>query len=176
MPATQDHFYLLHSPSGALRLPTPPQMRNAGNYVVSLSRLCRWLAARAEAAGVDIFPGFAASEPLYSADGSGAVAGVATNDFGVAKDGRRKDSYSPGVELAARVTLLAEGCRGSLSERIMERFRLRQAAGADPQTYTLGLKEVWEVPEGDNRAYTPGMVYHTVGYPLDSATYGGGFM
>jgi electron-transferring-flavoprotein dehydrogenase len=167
-PATQDRFLLLTA-SRAIRLPTPPQMANHGNYIISLGNLCRWLAQQAEALGVEIYPGFAAAEVLY--DASGRVAGVATGDMGIGRDGKRTDRYQPGVDLAARETLFAEGCRGSLTKRLVERFRLRD--GIDPQTYAIGIKELWELaPE----RHQPGLVVHTVGWPLDRGTYGGSFL
>ena len=167
-PAAEDRFLFL-TRGGAFRLPTPPQMRNHGNYIISLGNLCRWLAREAEALGVEIYPGFAAAEILY--DEAGRVAGVATGDMGIGKDGEQTERYQPGVELAARETLFAEGCRGSLSKRLIERFSLRD--GRDPQTYAIGLKELWEVaPERQQ----PGLVVHTVGWPLDAATYGGSFL
>ncbi len=139
-PATEDRFLLLTA-SRALRLPTPPQMRNHGNYIISLGNLCRWLAAQAEELGVEIYPGFAAAEVLY--DEAGRVRGVATGDMGIGKDGRPTDRFQPGVELRAKETLFAEGCRGSLTKTLIERFRLRD--GIDPQTYAIGVKELWEV-------------------------------
>ena len=167
-PATEDRFLLLTA-SRALRLPTPPQMRNHGNYIISLGNLCRWLAQQAEALGVEIYPGFAAAEVLY--DATGRVKGVATGDMGIDKDGRETDRFQPGVELVAKETLFAEGCRGSLTKTLVERFRLRD--GIDPQTYAIGLKELWEVAADRHR---PGLVIHTIGWPLDSATYGGSFL
>jgi electron-transferring-flavoprotein dehydrogenase len=167
-PATEDRFLLLTA-SRALRLPTPPQMRNHGNYIISLGNLCRWLAGQAEALGVEIYPGFAAAEVLY--DAGGRVQGVATGDMGIGKDGRKTDQYQPGVELRAKETLFAEGCRGSLTKTLVERFRLRD--GIDPQTYAIGLKELWEVAPDRHQ---PGLVVHTVGWPLDRATYGGSFV
>jgi electron-transferring-flavoprotein dehydrogenase len=167
-PATDDRFLLL-TERRALRLPTPPQMRNHGNYIISLGRLCRWLAEQAEALGVEIFPGFAAAEVMF--DEAGAVVGVATGDIGVRRDGTPGPNYQPGVELRARQTLFAEGCRGSLSQQLMERFDLR--AGVDPQTYALGIKELWEVESAD---HTPGQVIHTIGWPLPSNVYGGSFV
>ncbi|GFR46321.1 hypothetical protein Agub_g7886 [Astrephomene gubernaculifera] len=179
--ASRDSFLLLGSPSWSLRLPSlalPPQLANKGrNYVVSLSEVTRWMARRAEAMGVEIYPGFAGKQMLYSWDGH--VQGVATGDFGVGRDGRRKAGFSPGSDLRARVTLLAEGCRGSLSEEVMSRYSLRQAARAEPQTYALGIKEIWELPEGSPAPYEPGTVVHTVGYPTSSllgGSYGGGFI
>ncbi len=147
----------------------PSCLRNDGNFVISLGNLCRWLAEQAEAAGVEIYPGFAASEILYGADG--AVGGVATGDMGVTRTGARGPSYQPGVELRGRFTLFAEGCRGSLGKSLMERFALRGEAA--PQTYGIGLKELWEV---DSPLHRPGMVVHTVGWPLDRAIYGGSFL
>ena len=154
---------------GSFRLPTPPQMKNHGNYIISLGNLCRWLAEQAEALGVDIFPGFAAAEVLY--DDEGAVRGVATGDMGISKTGEQKPSYEPGVELLARQTLFAEGCRGSLTKTLFERFNLRE--GVDPQTFGIGIKELWEV---EPSRHEPGLVTHTMGWPLDSKTYGGSFL
>src|SRR5579884_2371133 len=167
-PAAEDRFLLLTA-ARSLRLPTPPQMHNHGNYIVSLGNVCRWLAQQAEELGVEIYPGFAAAEVLY--DETGRVRGVATGDMGIGRDGERTDRYTPGVELAARETLFAEGCRGSLSKTLMARFGLRD--GCDPQTYGIGLKELWEVPPESHR---PGLVVHTVGWPLASDTYGGSFL
>ena len=167
-PATEDRFLLL-TQSRAFRLPTPPQMRNHGNYIISLGNLCRWLAQQAEALGVEIYPGFAAAEVLY--DDAGRVRGVATGDMGIGKDGRPTDRYQPGVELVARETLFAEGCRGSLTKTLVERFRLRD--GVDPQTYAIGIKELWEVAPEQRQ---PGLVVHTIGWPLDTGTYGGSFL
>jgi electron-transferring-flavoprotein dehydrogenase len=167
-PATEDRFLLL-TPARTLRLPTPPQMRNHGNYIISLGNLCRWLARQAEALGVEIYPGFAAAEVLY--DGAGRVRGVATGDMGIGKDGRPTDRYQPGVELIAEETLFAEGCRGSLTKTLVERFRLRD--GVDPQTYAIGIKELWEVAA---ERHQPGLVIHTIGWPLDTGTYGGSFL
>ncbi|GLI67821.1 hypothetical protein VaNZ11_012102 [Volvox africanus] len=170
--ANRDSMLWLASPSWSLRLPTPPSMRSKGkNYVVSLSEVARWMGRRAEALGVEIYAGFAGKKVLYGWDGH--VEGVATNDFGIGRDGRAKSTFSPGVDLRARVTLLAEGCRGSLSEEVISRFDLRQAAGAEPQTYAIGIKEVWQVPESQHQ---PGTVVHTIGYPASYDTYGGGFI
>src|SRR5690349_16144147 len=167
-PATEDRFLFVMK-TRALRLPTPPQMANHGNYIISLGNLCRWLAQQAEALGVEIYPGFAAAEVLY--DDAGRVQGVATGDMGIGKDGRPTDRYQPGVELIGRETLLAEGCRGSLTKTLVQRFRLRD--GVDPQTYAIGIKELWEVAPDRHQ---PGLVVHTIGWPLDSATYGGSFL
>ena len=166
-PATEDRFLFL-TKNGAIRLPTPPQMHGEGNYIISLGNLCRWLAGQAEALGVEIFPGFAAAEVLYDADG--AVRGVATGDMGIGKDGEKRPTYEPGVELLAKQTLFAEGCRGSLTKTLFDRFRLRD--GVDPQTYGIGIKELWRV---DPARHKRGLVTHTIGWPLDSRTYGGSF-
>ena len=147
----------------------PPLMNNKGAYVVSLANLCRWLGQQAESLGVEVYPGFAVAEVLY--DEHGAVTGVATGDMGVARDGSHKPTYQPGIELHAKYSFFAEGCRGSASEQLMERFSLRD--GVQPQTYGLGIKELWEVaPEN----HQPGLVIHTQGWPLDGATVGGGFI
>jgi electron-transferring-flavoprotein dehydrogenase len=168
---SQDRFYWL-SQSRALRVPNfvmPPLMSNHGNYVVSLGNVCRWLAAKAEALGVDIYPGFAAAEVLF--DPNGAVAGVATGDMGLARDGHHKDSFTRGMELHAKYTLFAEGARGSLSKTLVARFGLD--TGREPQKYGLGLKELWEVAPQQHR---PGLVQHSFGWPLDDRTGGGSFL
>ena len=167
-PSREDRFLYLTA-SKAWRLPTPPQMHNEGNYIISLGNLCRWLAQQAESLGVEIYPGFAAAEVLYQADGS--VKGVATGDLGIGRDGNRTDRYQPGMELHAKQTIFAEGCRGSLTKALFERFRLRD--GADTQTYGIGLKELWEVDPSQHR---PGLVVHTIGWPLHAGTYGGSFL
>ena len=167
-PATEDRFLLLTRET-SYRLPTPPQMHNHGNYIISLGNLCRWLATQAEELGVEIYPGFAAAEALYNDDG--AVVGVATGDMGVDREGKPTDQFTPGMELRARYTLLAEGCRGSLTKTLFERFKLRE--GVDPQTYGIGLKELWEV---DPARHEAGRIVHTVGWPLDPDTYGGSFL
>ncbi len=166
--AREDRFLLL-TRSHAIRLPTPPSMHNRGNYIASLGNLCRWLAVEAEALGVEIYPGFAAAEVLYGDDG--AVRGVATGDMGVGRDGERGDNYTPGMELLARQTIFAEGCRGSLTKGLFERFNLRD--GVDAQTYGIGIKELWEV---DPAKHSEGRIVHTIGWPLDRATYGGSFL
>jgi electron-transferring-flavoprotein dehydrogenase len=147
----------------------PPPTHNKGNYIVSLGNVCRWLAEQAEAMGVEIYPGFAAAEVLYHEDGR--VKGVATGDMGVARDGSHKDSYQPGMELHAKYTLFAEGCRGSLTMQVVKRFGLRESV--DPQTYGIGLKELWQVPD---EVHQPGLVVHTAGWPMDMRTYGGSFL
>ncbi|KAL3135808.1 hypothetical protein ABBQ32_007370 [Trebouxia sp. C0010 RCD-2024] len=168
-PAVEDRFFVL-SEKRAFRIPTPKQMHNKGNFVISLSQLCRWLGQKAEEAGVEIYPGFAASEVLYR---NGAVTGVATNDMGISKSGAKKGTFQRGMELRARATLFAEGCRGSLSQDVIKEFGLREAVGAEDQTYALGLKEVWEVRAEKHKA---GRIWHTVGYPLPTSTYGGSFL
>lgn len=174
--AKEDKFLVLTSDRGSVKIPSflhPPQLHNDGNYIISLSQLCRWLAQQAESLGIEIYPGFSASEVLY--DEAGAVKGIATRDVGISKNGTQKDSYAPGVELIARQTLFAEGCRGSCSEEVMDKFKLR--AGKDVQTYGLGIKEVWKVPK-DN--FQEGLVQHTLGWPLQSSplstTFGGTFL
>jgi electron-transferring-flavoprotein dehydrogenase len=167
----EDRFYWL-SRSRAVRVPNflmPPLMGNHGNYVGSLGNVCRWLAAKAEALGVEIYPGFAAAEVLF--DSNGAVAGVATGDMGVAKDGRHKDSFTRGMELRAKYTLFAEGARGSLAKTLIERFGLD--ADREPQKFGLGLKELWEVAP---QLHRPGLVQHSFGWPLDDGTGGGSFL
>jgi len=166
-PATDDRFLFLTA-TKAYRLPTPPQMHNHGNYIVSLGNVCRWLGQQAEALGVEIYPGFAAAEVLEE---DGRVVGVATGDMGIGKNGEPGANFQRGMELRARYTLFAEGCRGSLSKRLIARFNLRQ--GHDPQTYAIGIKELWEIPAENHK---PGLVEHTVGWPLDSKTYGGSFL
>jgi electron-transferring-flavoprotein dehydrogenase len=167
-PVSEDRLLFLTRKS-AVRLPTPPQMHNRGNYIISLGNLCRWLGEQAEALGVEIFPGFAAAEVLY--DASGAVRGIATGDMGVAIDGKPKASFEPGVELLARQTVFAEGCRGSLTKTLLDRFGLYK--GVDPQTYGIGIKELWEIEPAKHK---PGQVIHTIGWPLDRSTYGGSFI
>ena len=167
-PATEDRFLLL-TREISYRLPTPPQMNNHGNYIISLGNLCRWLATQAEALGVEIYPGFAAAEVRYNDEG--AVVGVATGDMGIDREGHPTDQFTPGMELRARYTLFAEGCRGSLTKTLCERFNLRE--GVDPQTYGIGIKELWEVDPAKHQA---GKIVHTVGWPLDPSTYGGSFL
>ena len=154
------------------RLPNtllPDCLHNAGNYIVSLAEVCRWLGREAEALGVEIYPGFAAADVLY--DDDGAVAGVVTGDMGLLHDGTPGPAYQPGMDLRAAYTLFAEGCRGHLGKQLETRFRLRH--WKDPQVYGLGLKEVWEIPAAQ---HAPGLVVHTAGWPLDPDTYGGGFV
>jgi electron-transferring-flavoprotein dehydrogenase len=144
-------------------------MNNHGNYIISLNQFCQWLGERAEEIGVEIYPGFAASEVVYKPDGS--VTGVATNDLGIGRDGKPKDSFERGMEFHAKVTLLAEGCHGSLTKQIIKKFDLRR--DSEPQTYALGLKEVWEI---DPSKFMKGEIVHSMGYPLPKDTYGGGWM
>jgi electron-transferring-flavoprotein dehydrogenase len=168
---SEDRFEIL-TDAHAYRIPgwlLPPLMHNDGNYIVSLGNVCKWLAQQAEALGVEIYPGFAAAEVLYN--DTGAVRGVATGDVGIAKDGTHKPDYQPGMELHARYTLFAEGCRGSLSQALMARFNLRD--GVDPQKYGIGIKELWQVAA---EKHQPGLVVHTQGWPLDTATGGGSFI
>ena len=168
-PVSSDRLLYL-TQEKSFRFPfTPPQMRNHGNFIISLGNLCRWLGEQAEAMGVEIYPGFSASEVLYGDEGE--VRGVATGDMGIAKDGTLTENYQPGIELHAKQTLFAEGCRGSLTKTLFERFQLRR--GRDPQTYAIGIKELWKIqPE----AHELGLVTHTIGWPLDSQTYGGSFL
>lgn len=147
----------------------PPLMNNHGNYIISLGKLCRWLATQAEELGVDLFPGFNGSEILYGEDGS--VKGVATGDMGVARDGSHKNTFSAGIELLANYTLIAEGTRGSLTKSLEKKFNLREKA--EPQKYGLGFKEIWKI---DPQLHSEGSVLHTQGWPLDNQTGGGGFL
>lgn len=165
--AAEDAFLFL-TKTRAFRLPTPPQMHNEGNFVGSLGNLCRWLGAQAEALGVEIYPGFAAAAALIE---EGRVVGVLTGDMGIGRNGEPNDQYQPGMELRARFTILAEGCRGSITKTLFERFGLRQLC--DAQSYGLGIKELWEIPKERHR---PGLVEHSIGWPMDPATYGGSWL
>ncbi len=167
-PVAEDKFMFL-TKSRAIRFLTPPQMNNHGNYIVSLGNLCRWLGEQAEALGVEIYPGFAAAEILYADEGR--VRGVATGAMGIGSDGEPTANFEPGVELLGRQTVFAEGCRGSLTKTLFDRFDLR--ADCDPQSYGIGLKELWQV---DPAQHHQGRVVHTIGWPLDSRTYGGSFL
>lgn len=167
-PVTSDKFWFL-TKDRKLSLPSP--FNNKGNYVISLSQLARWMASKAEELGVEIYPGFAASEILY--DANNKVVGIGTNDMGIAKDGSKRVTFQRGVELKGRITLLAEGCRGSLSEKLIKEYKLREKGQGQLQTYALGIKEVWEVEEGKHE---PGAVVHTIGWPMDQKTYGGSFL
>ncbi len=167
-PVTEDQFLFL-SARRKWSLPIPPTMRNHGNYIARLGLVCQWLATEAEALGVEIYPGFAAAEILYGAQGE--VVGVATGDMGIGRDGQPGPRFQRGMALLARQTVLAEGCRGSLTRLAMERFALNR--DCNPQTYGLGIKELWEI---DPARHATGRVVHTVGWPLDQATYGGSWL
>jgi electron-transferring-flavoprotein dehydrogenase len=147
----------------------PPVQKNHNNYIISLANLCRWLAEKAEALGVEIFPGFPASEVLYKEDGS--IKGIVTSDMGLDKNGNKKEGYEPGIELHAKVTVFAEGCRGHLGKKLIKKFNLDQ--GKDPQQYGIGFKEIWEIQADQHEE---GLVMHTTGWPLDKKTYGGSFL
>lgn len=166
--AGEDRFLFL-TQKKSFRLPTPPQMKNHGNYIISLGRLGKWLAEQAESMDIQIFPGFAASEVLY--DDKGAVIGVATMDRGFDKDGNKTESFEPGYELHARQTVFAEGCHGSLSKILINKFDLRK--DSDPQTYGLGVKEIWEIEPSKHKQ---GSITHTLGWPMDNKTYGGSWI
>ncbi len=170
-PVTEDRFLFLKE-AGAIRTPDwalPGCFRNHGNYIVSLGNVVRWLGEQAEALGVEIYPGFAAAEVLH--DENGAVLGVATGDMGIGRDGEPTDNYQPGMELRGRYTLFAEGARGHLGKALIQKFGLDE--GRDPQSYGIGLKELWEVEASQHR---PGLVIHTAGWPLSNDTYGGSFL
>ncbi len=171
---TQDKFLFLIGNKKSFSIPEfmlPKEIHNKGNYIISLSQLCRWLGAQAEESGTNVFTGFAANEILYDETGE-KVTGVITGDFGIAKNGTKKASFQAGNVLKAKITVLAEGCRGSITERILDKFNLRNGSH---QHYGIGLKEVWEVPE-DHPYFKPGLVQHSVSWPLDSKTYGGSFL
>ncbi|MFZ3320783.1 MAG: electron transfer flavoprotein-ubiquinone oxidoreductase [Usitatibacter sp.] len=170
-PVTEDRFLFLTKES-SWAVPgwmLPACFKNHGNYIASLGNVCRWLGTQAEAAGVEIYPGFAAAEVLFTGDGK--VRGVATGDMGIGKNGEKTSRFQPGIDLIAKYTIFAEGCRGHLGKRLEKRFNLRE--GRAPQVYGIGLKELWEVkPE----KHVPGLVVHTAGWPLDNGTYGGSFL
>jgi electron-transferring-flavoprotein dehydrogenase len=166
-PAGEDRFMLL-TETRAFRLPTPPQMNNHDNYIVSLGNVARWLGAKAEELGVEIYPGFAASETIIE---EGVVKGVVAGVMGIQKNGEKGPDYQPGMELRAAYTIFAEGCRGSLTKQLFETYDLR--AECQPQTFGLGIKELWEIPK---EKHTPGLVWHSAGWPLQSDTYGGSFL
>ncbi|KAG5983552.1 hypothetical protein E4U55_007887 [Claviceps digitariae] len=167
-PATKDKMRIL-TKTGSFPVLAPPQMHNHGNYIVSLNQFVKWLAERAEELGVEVYPGFAAAEVLYNADGS--VKGVATNDLGIARNGKPKDSFERGMEFHARVTMFGEGCHGSLTKQVIRKFDLRK--DSQHQTYGLGIKEVWEV---EPEKFDKGLTVHTMGYPLPLDVYGGSWM
>jgi electron-transferring-flavoprotein dehydrogenase len=166
--ATDDEFWLLNK-TGGHKLPVPPGMHNKGNVIVSLGAMCAWMAPQAEALGVEIYPGFAAAETLH--DEAGTMIGVRIGDMGVAKDGSHKPGYTAGIDIHAKVTVLAEGARGSLTKQLIQRFKLD--ANSDPQGYSIGIKELWQLPED---RVSPGKIVHSFGWPADSHTYGGSFM
>jgi len=168
VPAGRDEFNFL-TRNKRYRMPTPPQMANHGNFIISLGNLAAYLGNKAEELGVDVFAGFAAAEALI--DEAGAVCGVRIGDMGLDADGQPGENFAPGPEIRAPVTMLAEGCRGSVTKTLIERFRLD--SGKSPQTYGLGFKELWQLPEG---RVEPGLIQHTVGWPMDTRTYGGSFM
>ncbi|HEY5105526.1 MAG TPA: electron transfer flavoprotein-ubiquinone oxidoreductase [Caulobacteraceae bacterium] len=170
-PVAHDRFLAL-GPAGDIAIPMFPMprfMHNHGNYIASLANLCRWLGSEAEALGVEVYPGMAASQVVY--DANGAVKGVVAGVFGIGKDGEKKADYQPGIELHGKYTFIAEGVRGSLAKEILARFHL--ADGREPQKFGIGLKEIWQVTD---EAFQPGLVQHTVGWPLDDHTGGGSFM
>jgi electron-transferring-flavoprotein dehydrogenase len=168
VPATRDELWYL-TKTGGMRLPTPPQMHNRGNFIVSLGQLAPILGARAESLGADVFPGFAAAEALV--DAGGRVTGVRIGDMGLGRDRRPGPNYAPGADIRAGTTVLAEGCRGSLTKQLVARLGL--ADGRQPQSYGLGIKELWQLPAGRSE---PGLIQHTVGWPADAKTYGGSFL
>lgn len=165
---SEDDIYLL-TEKHAIRLPTPLPMRNQGNYIISLENFCRWLAAQAEQLGVSVFPGFAAVDIIYDTDEK--VCGVVTGDKGIDKNNQPTAQFQPGINLVAKQTIFAEGCRGSLTKQLILKFNLHQ--NRSPQTYGIGVKELWEITEEN---YQPGKVVHSVGWPLDHKTYGGSFI
>lgn len=168
VPATHDEFWYM-TEKKKFRLPTPPQMKNEGNYVLSLSELTRWMGEKAEEVGVEVYAGFSGSDLMFGKDGE--VAGVVTGDLGVGKDGGRRENFTPGVEIKGKATLLAEGCRGSLTGTVERKYGLRDECEA--QSYGLGVKEVWKI---DRSKWRPGFVGHSIGFPLDRGTYGGSFL
>lgn len=168
VPVQDDEFRLLTA-QGGMRLPVPPQQRNHGNFIVSLGQLLPGLAEQAEALGVDVLPGFAAASLLFDAEGR--VAGVRVGDMGLDAERNPTDAFAPGPEIRARTTLIGEGCRGSLAKQLIAQFKLDE--GRSPQTFALGFKELWQLPAGRVK---PGLVQHSVGWPLDNNTYGGSFV
>ena len=166
--AKTDQF-LLFTKNSSYKLPTPPQMRNDGNYIISLGNFCRWLAKEAEELGINIFPGFAATKVLFGENNN--VIGIRTGDLGIGKDGKKLENFQMGYDLFAKQTIFAEGCHGSLTKELIKKFNLRE--NSDPQTYGIGLKELWEIkPENHNL----GNIIHSIGWPLDNNTYGGSFL
>ena len=166
--AKTDQF-LLFTKNSSYKLPTPPQMKNDGNYIISLGNFCRWLAKEAEELGINIFPGFAATKVLFAENNN--VIGIRTGDLGIGKDGKKLENFQMGYDLFAKQTIFAEGCHGSLTKELIKKFNLRE--NSDPQTYGIGLKELWEIkPENHNL----GNIIHSIGWPLDNNTYGGSFL
>ncbi|MBQ0753873.1 MAG: electron transfer flavoprotein-ubiquinone oxidoreductase [Gammaproteobacteria bacterium] len=174
VPVTEDEILLMTGAESAIKVPNvfaPKTMHNEGNYVISLGNLCRWLGEQAEGLGIEIFPGFAATEVLFNDDGS--VKGIATGDSGIGLNGEHKPSYTPGMELHAKYTIFSEGCRGHLGKQLMEKFNLRDG-DIDPQHYGLGIKELWDI---DPAKHKEGLVLHSAGWPLsESGSAGGGFL
>ena len=169
---TDDAYVFLNEGGGGARVPNlllPPFANNHGNYIVSLGNVVRWLATQAEELGVEIFPGFPAAEVLYNEDGS--VRGVATGNMGIGKDGEPTENFQLGMELLGKYTIFAEGSRGHLGRQLIARYKLD--AHSDPQSYAIGIKELWEI---DPSRHTPGLVMHTAGWPMDEQTYGGAFL
>ncbi|GAB3276046.1 electron transfer flavoprotein-ubiquinone oxidoreductase [Parahaliea aestuarii] len=170
---SEDRFFFYTSEKSAIKLPNffiPKPTHNDGNYIVSMGNVCRWLAEQAEGLGVEVYPGFAAAEVLYHEDGS--VKGIATGDMGISASGEQKDSYMPGMELHAKYTLFAEGCRGHLGKQLIDKLKLDE--GKDPQHYGIGLKEIWEIPADKHQ---PGLVVHGLGWPLqETGSSGGAFL
>jgi electron-transferring-flavoprotein dehydrogenase len=164
----EDNFVFL-TKNKNFKLPTPPQMNNHGNYIISLGNLCRWLKTEAENLGVQIFAGFSGSEIIY--DENNKVCGVITGDFGIGRNGEQKDSFQAGIEIRAKQTMFAEGARGSLTKKLEQKFNLR--SGKQPQTYAIGLKEIWKIKPEKHKL---GKVIHTIGYPVDTKTYAGSFI
>ncbi|MBT8138207.1 MAG: electron transfer flavoprotein-ubiquinone oxidoreductase [Gammaproteobacteria bacterium] len=171
VPVSEDRVMFLTGDSGALPVPTvfAPGLKNHGNYVISLGNVCRWLAEQAEGMGVEIYPGFAAAEVLYHEDGR--VKGVATGDMGISENGEKKDSYMPGMELHAKYTVFAEGCRGHLGKQLIAKYELDK--NSEPQHYGIGFKEVWEI---DPALHKPGLVIHTMGWPAAKNTVSGSYL
>ena len=170
-PVARDDVYFFWSATSATKMPNffvPKTMHNDGNYIISLGQLCRWLGQQAEALGVEIYPGFAAQTAIVE---SGVVKGVTIGDLGVARDGTHKDAYTPGMELRAKYTLFAEGCRGHIGKQLIQQYQLDK--DADPQHYAIGLKELWEIPA---EKFQPGLVVHGAGWPLDNSNPGGSFL